>query len=83
LNVLNTCRYLSQKDFRCRNYELRPHICRTYHTADCDRTSDDYGHEMHFTNDRQMEEYMRIKFGPRVFEKLDPKKKKLPQRTQR
>jgi len=23
-----------------------------------------------------MEEYMKIKFGPRVFEKLEPKKKK-------
>ncbi|MBL7214678.1 MAG: YkgJ family cysteine cluster protein [Phycisphaerae bacterium] len=76
LNIKNTCRYLSEEDFRCQNYELRPHICRKYHTDDCDLTGDDYGYELHFTNDRQMEEYMRIKFGDKVFEKLEPKKKK-------
>ena len=76
LNVKNTCRYLSEEDFRCQNYELRPHICRKYHTDDCDLTGGDYGYELHFMNDKQMEEYMRIKFGPKVFEKLEPKKKK-------
>ena len=76
LNVKNTCRYLSEKDFRCRNYDLRPHICRQYDTDNCDLTGDDYGYEMHFLNDKQMEEYMRIKFGPKVFDKLEPKKKK-------
>ncbi|MCI0499047.1 MAG: YkgJ family cysteine cluster protein [Planctomycetales bacterium] len=76
LNVKNTCRYLCPKDFRCRNYELRPHICRKYNTGTCDLMGDEYDHEMHFLDDRQMEEYMRIKFGPRVFEKLEPKKRK-------
>lgn len=79
LNVKNTCRYLSEKDFRCQNYELRPHICRKYHTDNCDLTGDDYGYELHFTNDKQMEEYMRIKFGEKVFDKLEPKKKKKKQ----
>ena len=77
LNIKNTCRYLSEEDYRCQNYELRPHICRKYHTDSCDLTGDDYGYELHFTNDKQMEEYMRIKFGPNVFEKLEPKKKKV------
>jgi len=76
LNVKNTCRYLSEKDFRCGNYNLRPRICRKYETDNCDLTGDDYGYELHFTNDRQMEEYMRIKFGDKVFDKLEPKKRK-------
>lgn len=76
LNVQNTCRYLSEKDYRCQNYELRPRICRKYDTENCDLTGGDYGYELHFTNDRQMEEYMRIKFGEKVFDKLEPKKRK-------
>lgn len=76
LNVRNTCRYLSEKDYRCANYDLRPHICRKYDTRNCDRTSEEYDHDMHFHDDRQMEEYMRIKFGPKIFEKLEPKKRK-------
>lgn len=76
LNVKNKCRHLSEKDYRCQNYDLRPRICRKYDTDNCDQTGDDYGYELHFTTDRQMEEYMRIKFGERVFEKLETKKKK-------
>jgi len=69
LNVKNTCQYLSEADFRCQNYHLRPRICRGYDTDNCDLTGDDYGYELHFTNDRQMEEYMRIKFDNNVIEK--------------
>jgi uncharacterized protein len=80
LNVLNKCRYLSEKDYRCTNYEIRPKICRKYDTDGCDLTGDGYEYEMQFLNDKQMEEYMRIKFGARVFEKLEPKKKAKPRR---
>ena len=76
LNVDNKCRYLSEEDYRCQNYDLRPRICRKYDTDGCDLTGDDYGYELHFLDDKQMEEYMKIKFGARVFEKLEPKKKK-------
>jgi Fe-S-cluster containining protein len=76
LNVENKCRYLSEEDSRCQNYELRPHICRKYDTDGCDLTGDDYGYELHFLDDKQMEEYMKIKFGAKVLEKLEPKKKK-------
>jgi len=76
LNVKNKCRYLSEEDYRCQNYNLRPHICRKYETDNCDLTGDDYGYELHFLDDNQMAEYMKIKFGARVFEKLEPKKKK-------
>jgi Fe-S-cluster containining protein len=75
LNVLTPCRYLAE-DHTCANYELRPKICRGYKTNDCEKTGDDYGYELHFTSDRQMADYMRGKFGPKVFEKYNKKKKK-------
>lgn len=76
LNVQNKCRYLSEKDYLCQNYEMRPGICRKYDTDNCDLSGDDYGYELHFLDDKQMEEYMKIKFGPKVFDKLNAKKKK-------
>ena len=77
LNVNNKCKHLSPDDYRCLIYDKRPRICRNYKTDDCDRTSDEYNYELHFTSAEQMEEYMRIKFGAKVLEKLDtPKKKK-------
>lgn len=79
LNVHTECRYLSKADYRCMNYDLRPHICRKYDTDGCDLTGDNYDYEMQFVNDRQMEEYMRIKFGDNVFKKLEPAKKKKPE----
>lgn len=75
LDVHTKCRYLSETDYRCLNYERRPRICRKYDASGCDLTGDGYDYEMQFLNDKQMEEYMRIKFGDRVFEKLQPKKK--------
>lgn len=77
LNVNNKCRYVSEKDYRCQMYEMRPKICRAYDTDGCDLTGNEYGYELHFTDDKQMEAYMRIKFGPKVFDKLQtPKRKK-------
>ena len=76
LNVKNKCLHLSDKDYKCQIYPLRPKICRGYKTDDCDFTGADYNYEMHFTSAQQMEEYMKIKFGERVFEKLEQKKKK-------
>ncbi len=76
LNINNKCRYLSEDNHRCQNYTLRPKICRGYTTKNCDIVSDEYDYELHFTNDKQMEEYMRIKFGPKVFDKLETPKKK-------
>jgi Fe-S-cluster containining protein len=78
LNVNNKCKYLSEKDYKCQNYDMRPKICRGYTTETCDLTSDstdDYDYEMHFTSDTQMEEYIKIKFGPKIFDKLEKKKK--------
>lgn len=75
INIQNKCRHLSEKTYRCENYELRPRICRKYDTDGCDLTGDGYEYELHFQNDKQMEEYMRIKFGPKVFDRLEAKEK--------
>ena len=76
LNVNNKCRYLSETDYRCQMYDMRPKICRAYNTDGCDLTGCGYDYELHFTSDKQMEEYMRIKFGPKVFDKLQACKTK-------
>ena len=76
LNVKNTCKHLSQKDYACEIYAKRPKICRGYETEDCDFTSREYDYELHFKDDHQMEEYMKIKFGEKVLDKLERKKKK-------
>ncbi|MBE0535357.1 MAG: YkgJ family cysteine cluster protein [Phycisphaerae bacterium] len=76
LNVNNTCSHLSPTAYRCLIYDKRPRICRTYKTDDCDRTSDEYDYELHFTSAEQMEEYMKIKFGDKVFDKLEAAKKR-------
>jgi uncharacterized protein len=74
LNIKNKCRHLSEKDQRCRIYDKRPKICRKYKHADCDFTEGEYDYELHFTDDKQMHEYIKIKFGNNVTEK--PKTKK-------
>ena len=80
LNVKNRCNHLTDGDYKCDIYDKRPKICRGYRTADCDLTGEDYDFELHFTNDHQMEEYMKIKFGDNVLEKLKPKKKRKKKR---
>lgn len=75
LQVNARCKYLDSRH-RCRQYPLRPRICRTYHTRNCEKTSDDYGYELHFFNDKQMIEYMRSRFGTNVLERLKKTKKR-------
>ena len=76
LNIKNKCRHLSDKDNRCLIYEKRPKICRGYNHSDCDYVEGHYDYELHFTNDKQMEEYIKIKFGNNVSEKKKLKNKK-------
>jgi len=76
LNVMNKCLSLSDQDYTCQIYPMRPKICRGYKTQDCDFTGAEYDYELHFTSAKQMEEYMKIKFGDRVFEKFVQKNKK-------
>jgi Fe-S-cluster containining protein len=83
LNVDTKCRYLSSDNHRCEIYQMRPKICRKYDTDKCDLSGHDYGYELHFTNDKQMEEYMRIKFGGKVFDKLETPKKKSKKKSKK
>jgi Fe-S-cluster containining protein len=69
LNIKNTCRHLSANDNRCNIYGSRPRICRGYRHSDCDFTDGEYKYELHFTNDKEMEEYIKIKFDNNVKEK--------------
>ncbi|MFA5293657.1 MAG: YkgJ family cysteine cluster protein [Phycisphaerae bacterium] len=62
ISIENKCRYLSAKDHRCRIYDKRPRICRGYKNIDCEFSQNEYNYDLHFTNDREMEEYIKIKF---------------------
>jgi len=76
LNVKNKCRYLSEKDYRCQIYEKRPRICRKYSHKNCDYVEGEYDFDLHFTDDKQMEEYIKIKFDNNVIEKQNQKRAK-------
>ncbi|MBN1360509.1 MAG: YkgJ family cysteine cluster protein [Sedimentisphaerales bacterium] len=74
VNIKNKCRHLTDGNHNCEIYEQRPHICRKYKHADCDFTEGEYDYELHFTNDREMAEYMRIKFDNNISEKQSARK---------
>jgi len=58
LNIPGKCRYLTA-DHRCRIYEKRPRICRTYKLDECEFDGGaDFEHN--FTTIAQIEEYARI-----------------------
>ena len=69
INVKNRCRHLSEKGYHCKIYNKRPKICRGYSMTDCDATDGEYDYKLHFTDDRQMTEYIKIKFSNNVTEK--------------
>ncbi len=74
INIKNKCKHLSEKDYRCRIYDRRPRICRKYNHKDCDYVEGEYKYKLHFTSDKQMEEYIKIKFDNNVAEKKKAKK---------
>ncbi len=69
LSVKNACRHLSPESYECGVYERRPKICRRYKHADCDYVPGEYEYELHFTCDREMDEYIKVKFDNNVTEK--------------
>ena len=79
INIKNKCKYLSE-DYSCKIYNERPRICREYTTADCDLTEGEYDYELHFTNDKQMGEYIKIKFDNNLKENPKDEKKKKKKR---
>jgi len=75
VSVKNKCRHLLP-DNRCGIYDDRPGICRKYRHSDCDFVEGEYDYELHFTDDHQMQEYMKIKFDNNIIDKPRPRKKK-------
>ena len=75
INIKNKCRHLSEKDYSCKIYDKRPKICRGYSHDDCDYVQGEYDYELHFTDDKQMEEYIKIKFDNNTIEKKKPSQK--------
>ncbi len=69
VNMDNKCKHLSENDYRCGIYSTRPKLCRNYTTKDCDLTEGEYDYELHFLNDKQMEEYIKIKFDNNIKQK--------------
>jgi len=76
INIKNKCRHLSEKDNHCRIYPKRPRICRQYRHADCDYVEGEYDYELHFTDDKQMEEYIKVKFNNKIGKQNAPKKRR-------
>ena len=72
ISVKNSCRYICPETSKCLNYENRPKICRKHEADGCEHKVDEYGYELHFTDDKQMEEYIKVKFD----NNLTPKGKK-------
>ncbi len=75
INIKNKCKYLCENEHHCKIYDKRPKICRKYRTKDCEFTSDEYGYDMHFTDDKQMEEYIKIKFDNNITDTAQKNKK--------
>lgn len=73
VNVTNTCRHLS-KDHQCEIYDHRPKICRSYTHDECDYVEGDYEYDLHFTDDKQMEEYIKVKYDNNLKPKSKAKK---------
>jgi len=76
INVENKCKHLSEKDYKCKIYDKRPNICRKYSHKDCDFIEGEYDYELYFADDRQMEEYIKIKFDNRIRKKAKRRKAK-------
>ena len=66
VNIKNKCTHLSEEDYKCQIYEDRPNICRTYDDDECDYVEGDYDYELHFTDDKQMQEYIKVKFDNNI-----------------
>ena len=56
------CRHLADGTYRCMIYADRPKICRKYEHGSCDLIEGEYDYDLYFTDDRQMQEYMKVKF---------------------
>lgn len=76
VNIMNKCRHLSEEDYKCGIYEKRPRICRAYDNGECDLAEGEYDYELYFTDDKQMDEYIKVKFDNKVKDKKSAMSKK-------
>jgi len=76
ISIKNKCKHLSEKDNRCKIYDKRPRICRGYNVRTCDLVEGEYDYQLHFESDKQMEEYIKIKFGDGAGEKRKIRRKR-------
>lgn len=76
INFDSKCRHLHHRQHTCDIYQKRPKICRNYRTAKCDMVCGEYGYDLHFTDDAQMEEYIKVKFTNNKVRKRPRRKKK-------
>ena len=72
VSVANGCKYLCKETKKCLIYENRPEICKNFEADGCEFRSTEYGYDLHFTTDKQMQEYIKIKFDNNKI----PKRKK-------
>ena len=56
IGFFTRCKHL-QPDNRCGIYDIRPRICRSYTTKNCDYHGGDYGYDELFTSADQLREY--------------------------
>jgi len=62
ISVKNVCKYLCPETSKCLMYKNRPAICRQHKASGCEFDTDEYNYELHFTDDKEMEQYIKVKF---------------------
>lgn len=76
ISIHNKCKHLCDETYRCLIYADRPAICRKHDADGCEFDSDEFGYDLHFTNDEQMAEYIKVKFDNNLTGKGKAKAKK-------
>jgi len=56
IGIMNKCKNL-MPDNRCGVYDVRPRVCREYHTTNCEYHGTEYGFEHLFTSAEQLTTY--------------------------
>ena len=62
VSIKTVCKYLAPDTNICLNYEDRPQICRDFDPAICEHNCDRYGFDLQFYTDKEMKEYIKLKF---------------------
>ena len=68
IHIDNKCKMLTPSG-RCRIYDDRPLICRSYSTGNCDQAAGDYNYDELFETPEQIEAYAHKTLGEKAFER--------------